>query len=56
VAAEGLGAVLASFFEVEILLPVSHLRPGQIPPWVGMTPRVPFLPLPTPEPIGNNLL
>jgi hypothetical protein len=54
-AAEGPGAVLASFFEVEILPPVSRPRPGQIPPRVGMTPRVPLLPLPTPEPVGNNL-
>jgi hypothetical protein len=30
-------------------------RPGQISPQVGMTPRVSLLPLPTPEPVGNNL-
>jgi hypothetical protein len=30
-------------------------RPGQIPPRVGMTPRVLLLPLPTPELVGKSL-
>jgi hypothetical protein len=35
--------------------PCHRPRPGQIPPWVGTTPRVLLLPLPTPEPVGNSL-
>jgi hypothetical protein len=30
-------------------------RPGQILLRVGITPRVPLLPLPIPKPVGNNL-
>jgi hypothetical protein len=54
-AAEGLGAALASFFRWRSFRPCHRPRLGQIPPWVGTTPRVPLLPLPTPEPVGNSL-
>jgi hypothetical protein len=54
-AAEGLGVTLASFFEVEILPPVSPFEAGPDSVVVGTTQRVLLLPLPTPEPVGNNL-
>jgi hypothetical protein len=53
VAVEGPSAALASSFEVEILPPMSPLRPGQILPRVGTTPRVLLLPLPMSQPAGT---
>jgi hypothetical protein len=37
---DGLGVVLTSSFEVEILRPCHRPRPGRIPPKVESTPRV----------------
>jgi hypothetical protein len=52
---EGPGVALASFLRWRSF-PLCHRpRSGQIPPRVGTTPRVLLLPLPTPEPVGNNL-
>ena len=52
-AAEGPGVTLASFLRWRSFRLCCRPRPGQIPPRVGMTPRVPLLPLPTPEPVWN---
>jgi hypothetical protein len=42
---DGLGVVLTSSFEGEILRPCRRPRPGRIPPKVESTPRVLLLPL-----------
>jgi hypothetical protein len=54
-AAEGPGAALASFLRWSSFRLCHRPRSGQIPPWVGTTPRVLVLPLPTPKPVGNSL-
>jgi hypothetical protein len=53
---DGSGAVLTSFFEVEILRPCRRPRPGQIPPKVETMPSVLLLPLLMSEPTGTVCL
>jgi hypothetical protein len=52
----GYGAVLTSFFEVEILRPCCRPRPGRIPPKVESVPRVLLLPLLMSDPAGTVYL
>jgi hypothetical protein len=54
-AVEGPSTALASSFEVEVLPHASPPEAGPNSATGRMTPRVPLLPLPTPEPVGNNL-
>jgi hypothetical protein len=53
-AAEGPGVALASFLRWRSFRLCRRPRPGHILSRVEMTPRVLLLPLPTPEPLGNN--